>query len=123
MKRFVSLVVFALFVSASMSMALAAEKTKKVTFTRDILVNGTLVKKGDYKVSFNDETGEMAIISGKNTIAKTKASLENRTDKAYANEVSFTEQNNGNVLRSIRFAGESSAFSVNGETQTAAPQQ
>jgi hypothetical protein len=123
MKRFVSLVVFALFVSASMSMALAAEKTKKVIFTRDILVNGTLVKKGNYKVSFNDETGEMTILSGKNTVAKTKASLQNRIDKATANEVSFTEQNNGNILRSIRFAGETDAFAVSSETQTAAPQQ
>ena len=123
MKKFVSLFVFALFVSASMSMALAAEKTKKVLFTRDILVNGTLVKKGDYKVSFNDETGDMTILSGKTTVAKAKASAVNRGEKATSNEVTFSEQNNGNILRSIRFAGESDAFTVGGQTQTAAPQQ
>ena len=123
MKRFLSLFVFALFVSASMSMALAAEKTKKVIFTRDILVNGTLVKKGDYKVSFNDETGDMTILSGKSAVAKTKATSVSRGEKATANEVTFSEQNNGNVLRSIRFAGESNAFTVSGETQTVAPQQ
>jgi hypothetical protein len=123
MKRFVSVVVFALFVCASMSMALAAEKSKKVTFTRDILVNGTVVKKGDYKVTFNDETQEMSIFSGKTIVVKTKASVVNQTNKATANEVSFREQNNGNVLRSIKFAGETSAFSVSESVQTAAPQQ
>ena len=106
-----------------MSMALAAEKSKKVTFSRDILVSGTLVKKGDYKVSFNDETQEMSILSGKTIVVKTKASLVNQNNIAKANEVSFREQSNGNVLNSIRFAGESSAFSVSDSVQTAAPQQ
>jgi hypothetical protein len=65
----------------------------------------------------------MTILSGKSAVAKTKATSVSRGEKATANEVTFSEQNNGNVLRSIRFAGESNAFTVSGETQTVAPQQ
>ena len=58
------------------SAALANVKSKKVHFNEDVSVSGTLVKKGDYKVSFDDQTKELTISSGKKIIVKTTASLD-----------------------------------------------
>ena len=68
---------FALILSALMSaVSLANVKSKSVTFSEDVKVGGTLVKKGDYQVRFDDQTKEFTILKGKKVIAKTTASLE-----------------------------------------------
>ena len=68
---------FALILSALMSaVSLANVKSKRVTFSEDVKVGGTLVKKGDYQVRFDDQTKELTILSGKKVIAKTTARLE-----------------------------------------------
>jgi hypothetical protein len=60
---------------------LAGAKSKSVTFREDVTVNGTVVKKGTYKVTFNDETGELQITDGKKLIAKARAKLAKSDSK------------------------------------------
>ena len=77
MKSFVKRIGFALAVCAMTSlMAFADVKSDKVTFTEDLTVNGTVVKKGTYRVMFDDQTGELTIAKdNKQTVAKTKARM------------------------------------------------
>ena len=77
MKTIVQRTVFALIFGALLcAVSLATVKSKRVTFSEDVKVGGTLVKKGDYQVRFDDQTKELAILKGKKVIAKTTASLE-----------------------------------------------
>ena len=72
-----------LLVTVSLMGVLALGKTieKEVTFIRPVTVNGTLVKKGTYKVAFNEETGELTIRKGKNVLVTAPARLEKTTDR------------------------------------------
>lgn len=56
--------------------AFATTTSRKVTFSRAVTVNGTLVKAGTYKATFDDKTGGFAILDGKKVVAKSMARLE-----------------------------------------------
>jgi hypothetical protein len=58
------------------SVALAGGKSKNVTFSQDIKVGDTLVKKGTYIVTFDEKSGELTVRSGKKIVAKTTGRLE-----------------------------------------------
>ena len=75
--------ILVLLVTVSLTGVLALAKTieKEVTFIRSVTVNGTLVKKGTYKVAFNEETGELTIRKGKKVVATAQARLEKITDR------------------------------------------
>jgi hypothetical protein len=60
---------------------LAKTTKKEVIFTEAVTVDGTLVKKGTYKVTFNDETGELVIKKGSKVVAKAQARLEKTDDR------------------------------------------
>ena len=76
--------VIALLVVGALTSVLALAKTteKKVTFIQSLDVNGTIVKKGTYKVTFNDETGELTIKKGDKVVATAQARLE-KNDSRY----------------------------------------
>jgi len=83
MKSMVSKMMAVLMVGALTSVvALAKVHKQKVTFEKDIKVNGTLVKKGTYDVKFNDETGQLEIVKNGKTVAQAMAKLEQREKKA-----------------------------------------
>jgi hypothetical protein len=87
MKRLLKSTLMALMICALASIAVfgAAKdkvKTETVTFTSDVMVNGTLLKAGDYQVKFNEQTGELAILKDGKLKAKTTAQLQSRSDKA-----------------------------------------
>ena len=73
-----------LLVTVSLTGVLALGKTieKEVTFIRSVAVNGTVVKKGTYKVAFNDENGELTIRKGKKVLATAQAQLEKTSDRS-----------------------------------------
>ena len=83
MKRIVNRIVM-LFVIGGLTGVLALGKTteKQVTFIQSLDVNGTLVKKGTYKVTFNDETGELTIRKGDKVVVTAQARLE-KTNSPY----------------------------------------
>jgi hypothetical protein len=87
MKRLLKSTLMALMICALASIAVfgAAKdkvKTETVTFTSDVMVNGTLLKAGDYQVKFNEQTGELAILKDGRVKAKTTAQLQSRSEKA-----------------------------------------
>lgn len=74
-------VVLLVIVTLSGVLALAKTTEKEVTFTNPVTVNGTLVKKGTYKVAFNDETSELTIRKGRKILATAQARLEKTNDR------------------------------------------
>ena len=90
------LLVFALTCVA----AFAVLDTKQVTFGQAVTVNGTLVKAGTYKITFNDQTGELAVLDGKKTVATASARLEKQQGGAQSG---YSTKNVGesHVLSSI----------------------
>jgi hypothetical protein len=75
--------IVALLVIGTFTGALAFGKTtqREVTITTPLTVNGTLVKKGTYKVSYDDETGELTIKKGKKVVATAQARVEKTNDR------------------------------------------
>jgi predicted RNA methylase len=124
MKKFTSrmAIVLAICVMTSV-MAFAKEKTKKITIPQDMSINGTLVKKGTYKMKFDEQTGELSIVVDKNTTVKTAARVEKHDRKVFRTEIGTTIQGANQSLRSITFKGESESIVVgNSSTPTAAAQ-
>ena len=80
-------------------------KTESVTFTQDTMVNGTLVKAGDYQVKFNEQTGELSILKDGKVKAKTAAQLQSRSEKAKNTSVRILEKGGTAELIGITFGG------------------
>lgn len=82
MKSILKRIVVAVVISTVASVLTLAKTTeKKVTFADSVTVNGTVIKKGTYKVTFNDETGELTIKKGGKVLATAQARLEKTTDR------------------------------------------
>lgn len=83
MKRIVNRVVVFLLVGVLTGVVAFAKSTEReVTFTKSVTVNGTMVKKGTYKVEFNEETSELTIRKGKKVVATAQARLEKIADRS-----------------------------------------
>src|SRR5215471_20512273 len=88
--------------------AAAVAKSKKmgmVSFSSNVRVNGTIVKKGDYDATFDETTGQLSIKKDGKLIAKTAARLEKRDRKTHFPEVQTREAEMGAELISIAFSG------------------
>ena len=119
MRSKINQVVIAVVVCALMSISsVAKERTETLNLTQDVTINGTLVKKGQYKLKFDEQTGELLIMKGKKVVAKTTAKMEARTDKADRTEVNTVTNGTQNELRGISFRGESQRIVV---SQASAP--
>jgi hypothetical protein len=123
MKRFMNAIFLALVISALAAVsAMAGDKgkveKKTVTFPEDVMVNGTLVKAGDYEVKFDESTGELSIIKNGKVKVKTSAHYEARTEKA-RNTALRTVESSGNVeLKGITFGGSTQDVIVGGSTMS-----
>src|SRR5438309_9999170 len=78
---------------------------KMVTFTEDIMVNGTIVKAGDYEVKFDEAAGTLSIIRNGKVKATAPAHLEQRTDKAKNTSLRTVEKDNLAQLLGVTFGG------------------
>lgn len=117
MKKFVNRVMIAVAVCALTGvMAFAEGKSGRVTFKSDVNVSGTLVKKGTYKVKFDDKTGEIAIMKNDETIVKTAGRLEQIDNKVRDTEIRYTGSGDTKALSRIIFAGDNQAL-VFGDAQ------
>ena len=85
--------------------ALAKVHKEKVSFENDIKVNGTLVKKGDYDLKFDDETGQLSIVKNGKTVAQAMAKLEQREKKANDFQLRSTTSGNELQLTGVTFGG------------------
>jgi len=111
MKRFMKTFFAVLIVGAlaSISALAAGDKgkvdKKMITFTDDVMVNGTLVKPGDYEVKFDEGTNELSILKNGKVVAKTPAHLEARSEKAKNTALRTMDKGGNPELISVTFGG------------------
>jgi hypothetical protein len=110
MKGFLKSTLAVLMIGALASIAVFAAardkvKTESVTFASDVMVNGTLVKAGDYQIKFNEETGELAIMKDGKVQAKTTAHFQARSDKARNTSVRTIDKGSIAELVGVTFGG------------------
>ena len=99
------LMVGCLLVTLVSATAFGNTKKSSIVFSADTKVNGTIVKKGKYEVSFDDQSGELSIFKGAKLIAKAAARLEKRDQKARGTEVQTILEGMDQKLVSITFSG------------------
>ena len=102
---FAALMICALASIAAFAATKDKVKTESVTFPSDIMVNGTLVKAGEYQLRFNEETGELAIVKNGKVKAKTTAHFQARSDKAKNTSVRTLDKGSIAELVSVTFGG------------------
>jgi hypothetical protein len=106
MKSIMSRMLVVLMVGALTSVAALAKVHKqRVTFTEDIKVNGTVVKKGAYDVKFDDETNQLSIVKNGKVVAQAMARLESREKKANDFQLRSTNKDNQQQLTGVTFGG------------------
>ena len=110
MKRFITGFLAALIVSALASFSvLAGDKgkveKKTITFPENVMVNGTLVKAGDYEVKFDDSTNELSIVKNGKVVVKTAAHMEARSEKAKSTALRTVEKGGNTELLGVTFGG------------------
>lgn len=106
MKSILNRVLVVLMVGALTSVvALAKVQTHKVKFESDIKVNNTTVKKGNYEVSFDDQTGQFSILKDKKVVVQTTARVEPRATKANDFQVRSSGTGDDTQLVGVTFGG------------------
>ena len=106
MKSIVNRMVAVLMVGALTGVvAFAKVHKQRVTFDNDIKVNGTLVKKGNYEVKFDDETGQLTIAKNGKTVVQAMAKVEAREKKANDFQLRSTVNGDETQLTGVTFGG------------------
>ena len=106
MKSLVNRVLVVLMVGALTSVVAFAKTHKhRVTFENDLKVNGTLVKKGNYEVKFDDETNQLSVIKNGKVIAQATARIEQREKKANDFQLRSSGEGDDSQLVGVTFGG------------------
>jgi len=106
MKSMVNRMVAILMVAALTSVVTFAKVSKqRVTFENDVKVNGTLVKKGNYEVKFDDETGQLTIAKNGKTVVQAMAKVQPREKKANDFQLRSTVNGDETQLTGVTFGG------------------
>lgn len=109
MKRFMKAFLPALMIGALASISAFAQKDKvekkMVTFPDDTMVNGTLLKAGDYEVKFDEATNQLSILKNGKVKATAPAHMEARADKAKNNALRTRTEGSTAELVAITFHG------------------
>jgi len=103
--------------------ALAGGKSKRVTFHTDVMVGETLVKKGSYEVTFDEQASVLKIKRNGEVVATAKARLEEIDSKAKNSFVYRTWKNEkaGEVLSIVTLGGQSAVLGRDNAAGTSAP--
>jgi len=114
MKHLFSRAIILLVVGAmTIITALAMTTNRQVTFSRDVTVNGTPVKAGTYKATFDDQTGEFKLLRGKKVVANATARLEKVTGP-FRGAYSLMADGENTALVSINMNSTNQAVIING---------
>lgn len=109
------LVVLLAMCSLTSVLAFAKTTSKHVTFAQAVTVNDQIVKPGTYKVTFDDQTGELTITKRKKVVAKAPARLERADTRA--TYITRTEEEK-TVLVSVRLKDGNQAVIGNNSTSS-----
>ena len=115
MKSWVSRILVALLITVMTGVvAFAKSKKETVTFLTNIKVNGTLVKKGTYDVSFDEQKAELSVLKNGKVIAKAPTRVEQRAaGKAKSLEIRSSGSGDDTQLVAVTFGGSDQSIVVN----------
>jgi len=99
------LVVALLFVILASASTFAKVHKATITLKSDTRVGEVLVKKGTYKVKFDDEANELSIWQGGKEIAKSAVQLQPRPKAVDGTEYMVILENDETKLVSVTFSG------------------
>jgi hypothetical protein len=117
MKKIIVCAALSLLLAAAVGTASAKVKARKLTFGQDFWVGNTLVKKGTYKVAYDDKTGEVTFSDKETMLAKTTVRVEKRgsSSKKAGWDVVLSPKGDGLALVSIAFPGDGQMLVVGGD--------
>lgn len=92
-------------VMASM-IVLGSNKKDTVTFPRDIMVNGTLVKAGTYNIQYDEKANALSVIKGRKVVATATGHVEELQKKANDTTFTSTSKDDKDVLIGFTFGGD-----------------
>jgi type II secretory pathway component PulC len=95
--------------------AFAESRSKRIAFSRTVVVNGVAVKAGEYKLDFDAEKNELSVLKEGKIVAKTTARVETTPIKAKATLIETIHTDDGDLLISITFRGEDHRFVIANE--------
>lgn len=102
--------------------ALAGGKGKqRITFSTDVLVGDTLVKKGSYDVTFDEQTSVLTIKRGNEVVAKTSARMEEAKSKSSFVYRTWKNEKSDEVLSRVRFGDGAAVIGKDNAAATSAP--
>ncbi len=84
----------------------AKDRSKTINFTENVLVNNTMIEKGAYRIKFDADTNQVAVMKGGQVVATAKAEVRMTDKKAPYNSVSFSSSERGKILTGITFEGD-----------------
>lgn len=95
--------------------ALAGGRNYNVSFKQDLTVGDTLVKQGDYRIAYDEETKELQVIRGNKVVARATATLEEDKSTSKYKPVYRTLKNNGGdvLLLAVEVGGKYAVLSSN----------
>ena len=115
MKSLFARITMALLIASLASVSIFAKtKRETVTFPTDIKVNGTLVRRGEYDLKFDDKTGELAIVKNGKVVAKANTSSAKREEKARRFSFRVTGTGSDLQLSGDTFAGAEDDLMISG---------
>jgi hypothetical protein len=118
MRNSLKLTVLALTLCTITAVSVRANQAKvrkeTVRFPTTVMVNGTEVKAGTYKVQFDEQSGELTILKGSNVVAKTTAHLQKRESKAKQTSITTETSAGGDQLIRIALGGEEEDIVIGG---------
>lgn len=116
--------IIGLMLTAVMTTVLAFANTndKHVNFVQSVIVNGTLVEKGTYRVIFDELTGELSITKGKEVVAKAPARLEKLPENSAAVYTTRTEAG-VDVLLSVTMEDDNRAVIMSSANDIGGPER
>ena len=113
MGRYISKTLAILIISALAGLtAFASTKADNFTFDESFQFAGTTVKKGTYRVVFDETAGELSIKKGDKVIAKAKAHPEPLGEESNYTKFSMVSENGAQVLRSVTYSGDNRVIVV-----------
>ena len=99
-------IVFAGVLTALIAFSGIAEvKSKSITFSKPVTVNGVTMNPGDYKVGFNSEKNEASFERNGKVVVTAPAHVETTPTKASGTRIETAHTDKGDALVSITFDG------------------
>ena len=85
--------------------AIAEVKSKSITFSKPVSVNGVTINPGRYKAVFDSDKNELSIAKGGKVVATATAHVETAPSKASGTRIETNHTDNRDLLVAITFNG------------------